>query len=189
MKEKRCLVCKMVFASRSSIHVYCSAQCRGRAKRQRFSPKDKAYQREYQRKYRKGWVARNPSYHKKYREEHREICKKYQEQHREICNRQRRKWYANNRHKIKAWDAQRKAKLRSGRFGVLTPSDWLDILQQFGNACAYCRRPFGIRLKATMDHVLPLSLGGLHTKENVVPACRSCNSRKGASLHGSVSSK
>jgi 5-methylcytosine-specific restriction endonuclease McrA len=30
----------------------------------------------------------------------------------------------------------------------------------------------------TMDHVVPLSKGGPHTKENVVPACRPCNARK-----------
>ncbi|MDB4875733.1 MAG: hypothetical protein JWM41_2179 [Gemmatimonadetes bacterium] len=30
-----------------------------------------------------------------------------------------------------------------------------------------------------MDHVIPISRGGSHTRENVVPACRSCNSKKG----------
>jgi 5-methylcytosine-specific restriction endonuclease McrA len=30
----------------------------------------------------------------------------------------------------------------------------------------------------TMDHVIPVSLGGPHTRVNVRLACRSCNSRK-----------
>lgn len=30
----------------------------------------------------------------------------------------------------------------------------------------------------TLDHIVPLSLGGTHTRENVATACRSCNSRK-----------
>jgi 5-methylcytosine-specific restriction enzyme A len=30
----------------------------------------------------------------------------------------------------------------------------------------------------TMDHIVPLSRGGKTTKGNVVPACKSCNSKK-----------
>lgn len=30
----------------------------------------------------------------------------------------------------------------------------------------------------TMDHIIPLSKGGLHTKENMATACMSCNSGK-----------
>lgn len=28
------------------------------------------------------------------------------------------------------------------------------------------------------DHVVPLICGGAHSADNIVPACRSCNSRK-----------
>ena len=41
--------------------------------------------------------------------------------------------------------------------------------------CAYC----GNRSrKLTIDHVIPLAKRGTHTPENLVPACKSCNSRK-----------
>ena len=39
--------------------------------------------------------------------------------------------------------------------------------------CQYCGRA-----AENVDHVLPRSRGGEHTWENVVAACRSCNSRK-----------
>jgi 5-methylcytosine-specific restriction endonuclease McrA len=39
--------------------------------------------------------------------------------------------------------------------------------------CQYCGRPAD-----NVDHVIPRSRGGTHTWENVVAACRSCNSRK-----------
>lgn len=43
--------------------------------------------------------------------------------------------------------------------------------------CYYCgekTEPIDI----TMDHVVPLSRGGKSTKGNVVPACKSCNTKK-----------
>lgn len=39
--------------------------------------------------------------------------------------------------------------------------------------CQYCGRPAD-----NVDHVVPKSRGGAHTWENVVAACRPCNSRK-----------
>jgi 5-methylcytosine-specific restriction endonuclease McrA len=39
--------------------------------------------------------------------------------------------------------------------------------------CQYCGRP-----AENVDHVVPKSRGGLHTWDNVVAACRPCNSRK-----------
>jgi 5-methylcytosine-specific restriction endonuclease McrA len=59
---------------------------------------------------------------------------------------------------------------------LLTEAQWRDILDQYHHRCAYCGRKFD---KLTMDHVVPLSSGGRHSKENVVPACLSCNCSKG----------
>lgn len=42
-----------------------------------------------------------------------------------------------------------------------------------GGKCQYCNAA-----AESIDHVIPRSKGGLHTWENVVAACRSCNSRK-----------
>jgi hypothetical protein len=44
-------------------------------------------------------------------------------------------------------------------------------------ACPYC----GVQLKSqtkTLDHMTPISKGGLHGKSNVLICCRECNSRK-----------
>jgi 5-methylcytosine-specific restriction endonuclease McrA len=60
----------------------------------------------------------------------------------------------------------------------VTAEDWLEILQQHKHRCHYCREPFTEESPATIDHVIPLSKSGLHVKENLVPACRSCNSTK-----------
>ena len=56
----------------------------------------------------------------------------------------------------------------------LTALHWLDTVEQFNNTCAYCGNTHNL----TMDHVIPVSLGGTTTKTNVIPACLSCNVRK-----------
>jgi 5-methylcytosine-specific restriction endonuclease McrA len=53
-----------------------------------------------------------------------------------------------------------------------------------GSRCSYCRRALktGDHLSpeaGEWDHVVPLVQGGSHSWNNVVPSCKSCNSRKG----------
>lgn len=43
--------------------------------------------------------------------------------------------------------------------------------------CYYCRRRFPAR-ELTMDHIIPIIRGGKSVKSNVVPCCKSCNSKK-----------
>lgn len=58
---------------------------------------------------------------------------------------------------------------------MLTSTEWLAKLVDADGHCAYC----GKKAKLTLDHVVPLSKGGKHSKDNVVPACSHCNSSKG----------
>ena len=52
----------------------------------------------------------------------------------------------------------------------------LHVRVRDGGACVYC----GARAYLSLDHLLPLSRGGTGEDTNLVTACRSCNSRKGA---------
>lgn len=47
--------------------------------------------------------------------------------------------------------------------------------------CHYCGGSFSPE-DLTMDHVVPLSRGGKSVKENLVPACKECNTRKNLDL-------
>lgn len=58
--------------------------------------------------------------------------------------------------------------------GSHTLEEYLSKLYMFSGKCAYCRE----RLADTRDHVIPLSKGGTNFIDNIVPACRSCNSSK-----------
>ncbi|HWG85509.1 MAG TPA: HNH endonuclease, partial [Deinococcales bacterium] len=50
-----------------------------------------------------------------------------------------------------------------------------NVFRRDGHTCQYCGRSGG---DLTLDHVLPRSRGGRNTWENIVTACRECNSRK-----------
>ena len=56
----------------------------------------------------------------------------------------------------------------------LTPAQWESIQVAWGG-CAYCHSTDAALQK---DCVLPISRGGRYTRENVVPACGSCNASK-----------
>lgn len=59
---------------------------------------------------------------------------------------------------------------------LLTETQWKTLLAKYNGHCAYCDK----EAKLTLDHVIPLSKGGKHSIDNVVPACLHCNSSKGA---------
>lgn len=53
-----------------------------------------------------------------------------------------------------------------------------DLKRLYSASCAYC----GATEDITLDHVVPLKRGGSHGIGNLVAACRTCNSSKGAKL-------
>jgi hypothetical protein len=70
-------------------------------------------------------------------------------------------------------EAQRQAGIRD------YPPDWesmrLTVLYRDNYRCRYC-----YHRADTVDHIIPYSRGGETVMGNLVAACRSCNSRKGA---------
>ena len=47
--------------------------------------------------------------------------------------------------------------------------------------CYYCNQKVDYA-NLTMDHIIPLSRGGRSTRDNLVPCCKQCNTRKKSSL-------
>ncbi len=54
-----------------------------------------------------------------------------------------------------------------------------EVLRRDNYTCQYCGQR---TLTLTVDHIIPRSLGGQHTWENLVAACPACNHRKGGRL-------
>ena len=105
---------------------------------------------------------------------------RWHERHPGLGVQRAREWAAANPESAKLsaslTQAKRRASKRGGD-GHITARQWRAKLDYYNNCCAYCLGKFE---KLTMDHMIPLSRGGQHTDENIVPACGSCNSRKSA---------
>lgn len=71
--------------------------------------------------------------------------------------------------------SRRRAAAKRGMPDQLSPAEWAEILDRFNHRCAYCLADTDLEV----EHMQPLSQGGGHSPHNVVPACRSCNARKG----------
>lgn len=115
--------------------------------------------------YRKSNADKISKFQMAYRESHREERKKYD-----------RNRLLNDREKFLGYAAKRRALKAGAPVNDLTAAQWGAIKKLYGNLCVYC----GESKPLTQDHVIPLSKGGSHTASNVVPACRSCNCKKGA---------
>ena len=132
------------------------------------------------------WIAVHPEKRREYDQRYSRTCTlSHPEKNREKNRRWRLAHPEANRERLRQWDKlhPESARLRGPRrrahlasvVATLTHSDWLELCWQHQMACVYC----GVFGPLTIDHIIPISKGGPHIKENIVPACRSCNSRKG----------
>lgn len=115
-----------------------------------------------------------------YRENNREELRKYFQAY-YASNKEKRwhvqmQWRKNNKEHFKFIARQQSARRRSlEKVGKITKQEWQDRLAEYNYHCAYCLKPFD---NLEMEHMLPLSRGGTHTIDNIVPACRTCNGTK-----------
>jgi len=65
-------------------------------------------------------------------------------------------------------------KLRFAISGVIQQKVWARDEYR----CQYCMRRMGV-VQLTIDHLMPLELGGANDTTNYLSACRKCNKRKG----------
>lgn len=140
----------------------------------------------------KNYRDRNKEKYKKYREEHKEEMakynKKYWAENKERLKKEKVEYRKNNRHEIRKKNREYKRKnkdlvnrLNNKRRAKkrklpsnLTKKQWLEIKSKFDNRCAYC----GENKELQQEHFIPLAKGGEFTHNNIIPACKSCNSSK-----------
>lgn len=91
----------------------------------------------------------------------------------EVAKKQLRAWQKNNPDKVARLNARRRA-LRASAPGKLTTADVAETRERDCGFCCYCLKPGATDL----EHCTPLSRGGANTADNIVMACKACNSSK-----------
>jgi len=90
----------------------------------------------------------------------------------------RREWTAANRDKVSAKEVRRRARKYQVPRNDFTAAQWQALLELCRYRCVYCGKKM-TRETMTRDHLTPYVEKGSNTLQNVLPACRTCNSRKG----------
>lgn len=191
--EKLCPTCNEPFSikqSHSDTRVYCSKECMAKGyEKPRLKHKCIVCEKEfedYDNQWRKEAKFCGQECYQKYKtgENHwnyKHGRSKTLEYERELY-RKRIHWHREYNKRPERREALRKYKLKRKE---VEPGhdfkDWINLLKQYDNKCFYCGDKMTKKLgrkQRTRDHILPISKGGTDTLDNIVPACRSCNSSK-----------
>ncbi|SRR6266404_3533364 len=152
------------------------------------------------------------AHYEKFKEVYKERAKKWYKEHRALCIeretkrnqtpeglKRRRGYYHKNSAfyvaKTTEWRQKNPEKFKKiytkyvnarrsrlvGAIGSFSFDSWMQKVEYHGWCCAYCKADLDGQ-SLTIDHRIPLSKGGSNWLANLVPACRPCNSRKGAKV-------
>lgn len=135
---------------------------------------------------RRNWRRNNPEKvraqsareHAARREEEKEYSKKWRLSNPEKVKAQRDKYWTENHDKAIEKTHRRRARI-AGNGGDYTAKEWKDLVDLYENKCLCCGRN---DVKITVDHIVPISVGGSNNIDNIQPLCKSCNSTKGAKV-------
>lgn len=120
-------------------------------------------------------------------ERHKEYNERYRAEHPEVNADASRRWREKNPEKVKARErawrekhpeyfrqkTNRRKAMTLDR-GSFTEQEWVELCNRYGNICLCCKK----KKPLTIDHVVPLALGGSNTIDNIQPLCKECNCRK-----------
>jgi hypothetical protein len=120
--------------------------------------------------FRKEWYNNNKEHVLEYAAKYR---KTYYITNKESISKRTKIYKANNKEKLRN-DSRKRRNLKRNVACEYSETEWMQCCKYFNNKCAYC----GKEEKLTQDHFIALNKGGEYTKNNIVPACLSCNSSK-----------
>jgi 5-methylcytosine-specific restriction endonuclease McrA len=105
-----------------------------------------------------------------------ESNRKYRQENAEYYRNYKREYCSTDKGKAVRKMIDHKRRMAEVELGFkLNTEDWLEVLTYFNRSCAYCGKESD---SLAMEHVVPISKRGETIKENIVPACKSCNSSK-----------
>jgi hypothetical protein len=187
-KESRCKDCKKRYSKEYENINQEKVRKRKRNYNAKHKEEKKKYNQEYYENNKEKIIddyynnkEKHSEYKKRYRKENKEKLllkerKRYQEKRENILG-YAKKYYASEKGKIakaKERHKRRSLKKKSYSFVNYKENDWLECLSFFNHRCAYC----GEESPLEKEHFIPLINGGEFTINNIIPACKSCNSSK-----------
>ena len=109
-------------------------------------------------------------------ERERESNRKWSNSNQEVVTKRTREWRQSNPERARFHELNRERRLHATPKELIPSNqalaDWKEL---YGQSCCYC----GTTGKLSLEHIIPISRGGLHTLSNILWACKSCNSSKG----------
>lgn len=138
--------------------------------------------RRYKAKHQQQRQAKDRDYYKRNSEKIKSMAKEYYAANKDALRANRavyaREWNTSEHGRcLKRLYQHRRNNLKRGLMSTLTAEQWEECLIYFDHSCAYCGDK---EVVLHQEHVLPVLEGGPYTRQNIIPACPSCNSSKGA---------
>ncbi|MEK4640319.1 HNH endonuclease signature motif containing protein [Bacillus sp. BSL6] len=102
-------------------------------------------------------------------------CSSVKDGHYHMCKECYRKYEkTGNRKRLKKINNQKRRTRKKHSLQYYNAEIWDKTLEYFNHECAYCGR----NEELVQEHVIPLKKGGSYTRQNIIPACCSCNNSK-----------
>lgn len=115
----------------------------------------------------------------RWREENREHLREqnriWVEQNRARHQENQRRWRRNNPQASINYATRRRVAIGDTKIGA---QEWRKLMLEYEFRCFYCDEKLTVSNRS-LDHIIPLTKGGQHHIDNLIPCCRSCNSSKG----------
>lgn len=191
--EKVCKRCNKIFTPTVGTQLYCGSKtmklgCSYENQLEYFKKINKSPERKDKIiKLNKSWKKLQRVLNTDYAKRQRLSMKKWAENNIDLVKDNRKKWRIDNLDYVLFKNKQRMTKLRT--LGNIKYNEWVALVEKHNHTCVYCgisedelKVKWGGKqfIKLTMDHIIPISKGGLNVIENIQPLCISCNTRKGA---------
>lgn len=136
----------------------------------------RAYDRAYNIEHREDHIARACAWNREHPERRRAISCAWRRAHKEEQKANIRAWCAAHPEEKAEQSRRRRARMRDA---IIGPIDTGAIKERDRMVCCICGKRVAEK-DFSLDHTVPLSLGGPHTQENLRVAHRNCNKRRGA---------
>jgi 5-methylcytosine-specific restriction endonuclease McrA len=134
-----------------------------------YHEKNKEKNKEQKRRHQKRYHEANKEYYSEYN-------KKYREANKERERERVKAWRVANPDKTRSQKQKRLARIKRQSDGSVTTEQILDLLEST-TKCVYCSKEITGKNK-TVDHMIPLSRGGLNSMRNLAVCCAYCNRYK-----------